>query len=897
MAIDLDHMLSERAPSDPDGIQRVWARLFHKPPRVAPERYELRELLGEGAFGRVFRAIDTELGRRSVALKLISCRTDAERARIRREAEAGAQLSHPNVVQVYDQGLVDDGTYFIALEYVRGLRLDAWLAARARSLQQILVVFLQIAEGLRAIHQRGLVHRDFKPSNVVVGDDGRVRVLDFGLAKRVYRPEQESTIDYGPESLRPPTGPWMGLWADPVVLTERCEISSGKPRPDGASCPAVGTGGQLRGHEGPQRCGELYLDASLSESRQFVGTLPYAAPEQNDRARAVDARTDLFSFCVALFESVYGFRPFAGRNRLEITTRIAVGEIVDGRPARPVPRWLRRLLRRGLSPIPEERPDSLDEIIERLRNKTRSSHPVVLASVVTMVVVATLAVGFLLGRDRPPSLTAEWDRGWHERRAKIGEQFGEWMVGRLDAYERSWLDVGRHLDPSVRDSPVVECMRDGQLQFLRLVEFLSQGRPASVPPTAYDSVHYDDLLTIRALDPLHCMGRGRGERPDPTARVVSLLLESQRSQRVGDYDGAQALADQAADLLPVSLGRLSGLVGFQRGMLQLQREEPSADATLELASLANGGDEEFAAEVLALRMMAAVFAGRPLGHLERLLHHVGQGVGEGVDDDNDVVLGWIEYAQGHGVLTTDPAEAEQHFRRACHHFGQAAPNGTKDIRVLNCELQRAYSLSHQESKSLLAAELALGVLDDMISTLGAEHPRLDRDRNNVALVLQLADREFPSADANYRARARRLLEEVGAEDRDPASNFEVVRARAGLLFVDLEDAQAERTGARGQPERARTASDLDAMKMRLDDRATRLEDALQPHLQIGRRDDIARVAQVIALTRLLVDHDRDATLRALHRWAKYEDPLRDQVERYTHHVERQKVESSSAGAK
>jgi hypothetical protein len=162
----------------------VRQRLFQRPAApVRLGRYRLLERLGQGGMGVVYAAHDEQLDRR-VAVKLLHAGRGAaaQAARLRREALALARLSHPNVVQVFEIGEVD-GQAFVAMELVRGVTLRAWLAARPRAVDEILAVFVQAGRGLAAAHAAGLVHRDFKPENALVGEDGRVRVVDFGLAR------------------------------------------------------------------------------------------------------------------------------------------------------------------------------------------------------------------------------------------------------------------------------------------------------------------------------------------------------------------------------------------------------------------------------------------------------------------------------------------------------------------------------------------------------------------------------------------------------------------------------------------------------------------------------------------------------------------------------------------
>lgn len=214
-------------------------------------RYEVREALGRGGMGVVYSAWDESLGRH-IALKLLSTAsgtTARRRARMVREAQALAKLSHPNVVQVYEVGEHGDDV-FVAMELVHGLSLREWLRQSKRPLSEIEDVFSQAGMGLSAAHVRDLVHRDFKPSNVIVGSDGRVRVVDFGLA-------------YGP-----------GLGTESV-------------EPEGNS----------------------KTSPRLTQTGAIMGTPAYMAPEQF-RGEAADARADQFSFCVALFEALTGSRPY-----------------------------------------------------------------------------------------------------------------------------------------------------------------------------------------------------------------------------------------------------------------------------------------------------------------------------------------------------------------------------------------------------------------------------------------------------------------------------------------------------------------------------------------------------------------------------------------------------------
>lgn len=279
--------------------------------------------LGAGGMGVVLAAYDPELDRK-VAIKVLrgdAAGTDStlERTRLMREAQAMAKLSHPNVVTVFEVG-VSEGLVFIAMEYVDGGTLTRWLDVAKRSQSEIIDMFAAAGQGLVAAHAAGLVHRDFKPDNVLVGSEGRARVSDFGL---------------------------VGSRAA-VAHVELEHV----------------------------RAVETALSTSLTMTGAVMGTPIYMAPEQHEGGIA-DARTDQFSFCVALYEALYGERPFAGETLGELKRNVLAGAIqagdgayVEGRGALPrarVPAWLRAVVIRGLSTDPQARYPSMTALLDALR--------------------------------------------------------------------------------------------------------------------------------------------------------------------------------------------------------------------------------------------------------------------------------------------------------------------------------------------------------------------------------------------------------------------------------------------------------------------------------------------------------------------------------------------------
>jgi tetratricopeptide (TPR) repeat protein len=265
--------------------------------------------------GEVYAAYDPELDRK-IALKILHAGEEAgderSRGRLLREAKAIAKLRHPNVVVVHDAGTVDDRV-FLAMEHVEGQTLAAWLAERPRTRREIVDVFVAAGRGLAAAHAAGLVHRDFKPQNVMVGREGGVHVMDFGLAR---------AIDAEPDAPAAPPG----------ALTESEATLAAAP---------------------------------LTRTGELVGTPLYMAPEQF-RAQRTDARTDQFSFCVALYQALYGVHPFASSRLGELMAAVTEGRIQPPPAKSAVPPWLRRILLRGLAADPASRWPSMDALIAAL---------------------------------------------------------------------------------------------------------------------------------------------------------------------------------------------------------------------------------------------------------------------------------------------------------------------------------------------------------------------------------------------------------------------------------------------------------------------------------------------------------------------------------------------------
>ncbi len=304
-----------------------------------PARYSTEEQIGQGGIGTVYRARDHTLDR-FVALKVMRALDARHIARLLGEAKAMARLSHPNVVHVYDVVTSGDGAV-IVMELVRGQTLRQWLEHEPRTTEDILQAFGQAGRGLEAAHQAGLVHLDFKPSNVLVGDDGVAKVTDFGLARTTDFEDRPST-----------------------------ELGLGKPRtPDGLE-GGVASWGLLK-----------------TEHGVIAGTPRYMSPEQH-RGHRCGRASDVYAFCIALWEALSAAPPFPQQDRAELLAA------KDGGPpqwqGRPISGALEAQLREGLSPDASDRPDTLRGLLECLETAAAPRRP---KTSRRLVLGATAAIG------------------------------------------------------------------------------------------------------------------------------------------------------------------------------------------------------------------------------------------------------------------------------------------------------------------------------------------------------------------------------------------------------------------------------------------------------------------------------------------------------------------------
>ena len=478
------------------------------PPRPAPAqvdlgRYRVVRPLGAGAMGAVYEAWDPELDRR-VAVKLLhrDPTTDGAslRSRLLREAQAMAKLSHPHVVTVYDVGDVGD-QIFVAMELIEGMTLTDWRKAGQRSQREILDVFVQAAQGLDAAHKVGLVHRDFKPDNVMIGVDGRARVTDFGLARPVFA----------------------------IPVSE---------------------GNQPGMHH--TRAGTM------------VGTPAYMAPEQF-RCEPATALSDQFAFCVALHESLTHSRPFAGARVGELARNVLQGIRSPSPVKLPrwLDQVLRRGLAAQPEqrfPSMDELVIELTRDRGRWTRRLAYGGVVVAGAALGAVGLAQLgawssmsehasapsfgaAPGSLSVCPLPPdSLDEEFNA---ERKDKLfdslrthdildGDGLADASRLRLEAFASDWGDATRTAcggEPSQQRDASLRCLRAQRTEFEGLVRALSSTSSSSLAPQVAHGLP----------DPQQCLSERPPAPPAPAAGTAEAARVELLRQEVATAQGKAAL--------------------------------------------------------------------------------------------------------------------------------------------------------------------------------------------------------------------------------------------------------------------------------------------------------------------------------------------------------------------
>ena len=486
-------------------------------------RYVILSTLGVGGMGIVHAAYDPQLDRK-VALKLVL--PDAARgshARLQREAQALAKLGHPNVVTIHDVGSFDERVW-IAMEFIEGRTLRAWAREQPRTWQEVCAVMLDAGRGLAAAHLAGLLHRDFKPDNVMVGRDGRVRVMDFGLARSDHAKDETCA-------------------GSPAEFEQSATSSSSA------------------------------LGLHLTRTGALLGTPAYMAPELLSGVAAT-AASDQFSFCVALWEQLYGERPFVGESLVELAL-----EISKGRPRTPprgtaTPRWIRRICERGMAEDPNHRWPSLDVLLrelERVQARARARRVLVLVGGLALVAGGLGGYRTLEHRQRVQACAAEGDtiaEVWNAdlaelTRARLQQTdasdavvIAERVTTLLDDYARQWRSTRTSVctDAEVHDrlSPALarrarHCLDTRRLELGAVIDALSRPERRSIQ----DMIRGANALPQSSLcvDPLvlDALPELPRDKLEALGTVRTLLARAWAASLTKDADASMATAKAALE--------------------------------------------------------------------------------------------------------------------------------------------------------------------------------------------------------------------------------------------------------------------------------------------------------------------------------------------------------------
>ncbi len=538
-------------------------------------RFTVLEGLGEGGMGIVYAAYDDQLDRK-VAVKVLrngTMRKDPQaRDRMLREAQAMARVSHQNIVTVHEVGS-HEGEIFIAMEFVRGQSLGNWLHSAPRGWRESVAVLVQAGRGLAAAHAAGLIHRDFKPANVLVGSDGVVKVLDFGLARAVDSPLPAAEA---PAPLRMAT------------------TSS--------------------------------LDTDLTRTGAVLGTPAYMAPEQHLGEPATE-KSDQFSFCVSLYEALYGQPPFDATSLLALTYAVTQGKVREPPAGVAVPTALLQIVLRGLSVNPSKRFASMPALLGALeRTLERRRVPwFVVAGVAGMIGAAGFTAASLRpGEDTCAAVSGELVGVWDTASAEAARQ--GLLATKVPFAEDTWARVQTRLDTYARELAemrVDACRAHAEgRSSMRLFDLRTaclDQRHASLAAfvailkTADAEVVGNAAAASAALPSIAGCGDTQAltdavappEDPDSITRVAAVrgvLAEAQVHESAGQFARGLELVD-GIDLKGLTYPPLQAEVGLRHGSL-LSEAGRHPDAITELTealrvAIASGHD--LAAAAIATR--------------------------------------------------------------------------------------------------------------------------------------------------------------------------------------------------------------------------------------------------------------------------------------------------------
>jgi serine/threonine protein kinase len=725
-------------------------------------RYVVLSKIGAGGMGVVVRAYDPDLDRQ-VAIKVLRGHSTADaRARLLREAQAMAKLSHPNVVSVFDVGLVGDQV-FVAMDYIDGEDLGRWIDGGARPWREVVDVFMQAGAGLAAAHAAGLIHRDFKPDNVLLtrsAVSGRLRaeVADFGLAR-------------------------------------------------------LGEEGPALAAEGVERPGSMdsALHHRLTGIGAVMGTPAYMSPEQHAGA-PVDARTDIYSFSVALYEALYGQRPYEG------ATLAALAAAASG-PRRPppagsrAPSWLHQIVLTGMQPQRERRYAQMEALLAALEAGLRRGRRRLGVGALALAGFGlTLAIG--LHEPAPPLCAGGAERvatAWNEARqaagarafAATGAPFaeGSWdlVAARLNRYSDAWVGaytetcaatrIRGELSESVMDLRM-SCL-DRRLQALHaLINMFEEADPKTVTRSVDAAA---ELPEISACADVEALLGGPSAPPDGLSAAVEAaqgrLAEAWALLRTGkDQEALRLLGPLVAQAEQLGYAPLIVEVLIARGAAEAEGGAHERGSQTQRAALwrAIAAADDGGALAASLHLVRVV--GFHLGRAEEAAlwsEHAGALVrrrGDRPRERGDLLRATAAVALAAGRNDEAVALAEQGVALARAGGDAEALRLVNHLSVLGAALVRSgrYSAAEEPLTEGLALEERLR---------GSEHPGLVYPLSTLALVYERQARYEEAIEA-----LRRGVTILSASSGPDHANVGLLRQNLGGMYLAaqaLDDAGVE----------------------------------------------------------------------------------------------------------
>ena len=690
--------------------------------------------LGSGATGVVVSAFDPDLDRK-LALKILhgDFQNETTRRRLFREAQALARVDHPNVVEVFHVGS-EAGRVFIATEFIEGMSLWRWVRKTPRTPEQIVDAFVAAGRGLAAAHEAGIVHRDFKPANALIARDGRVVVIDFGIAHAL----------------------------DPKEWSDLTDLSPG---------------------EAPS------TSSALTHTMGRAGTPSYMAPEQF-AGEATDARADQFSFCVALWDSLYGMRPFAGDSAETIGRSVLSGKVRPPPRDTEVPSAYERLLRRGLAVDPDRRYRSMTQLLDALEQvrRRRPTWQILGSAALVLGGMGVVSVAWPTQESDESCGTAvdKMDEVWSpSRSAEFGSTSAQTarLAEVLDEYAQSWRQA--HTESCSAAAAVdaqtfaarTRCLDERLAAFDELVSMVRE------PDAPHWARAVDAAVGLPPASACLDMDREPAAAPVTQAgeariRTVRAALRRARARRsAGDYTSALAILDEVDELARAGDDpALPGRVALERGSNEMgMARNEAAVASLELAfERAVDAEDDLTAADAAVQLM-------PLYADE--LHDFERG------------LQWGRQAEVLFARTKRPDRFYLFYNYALIHWRAGSIERAFEYQKLAEESLRSpmHSVGHEAKVHQLAGllharqghfDLATAELEKALRLesehVGANHPVVATTHNNLAAILGQTQN---AAEAEYHLhRAVEIWDAAG----------EPFVALAGTAYNNLGAMQSQR---------------------------------------------------------------------------------------------------------